>query len=945
MEYRIEIQDIDNLEDELILHFSEKDSINLTYEGGDDKTQPIIGSVLDFSLLVDDCESGKYEKYFTEDEKKWRVRFILNSDDSIIWTGFLLPETYSEPYANNTFFVNFSATDGIGLLKGQEIPKAYKNSEVGVLDFLLSIINLTGIPLRLYVSTAILNSNSGWNNITIDTSKFDDDTDTHQFLESILHSMRCILYQSNNHWYVEGINKRNFITNNYDIVRRDTFGNLLITRTKESKNVKELSWVSYPEVSMNPKLKKIIVTHEREELALPDEVVEQKMEDFEAEEHASVNYFYPFHWDFFGGYEPEVEVANGYLFLGNYAQNEEINLDRRISLREKLYVQKGYRLKINIDFELTGLPDNTEDVDEDDLLNYAVFRIKINDDVIFFNNLSYYDEEGFLRFNVNGNGEVELFHNVKQNGYLSIEFFEPFGDYDMNMPNGYLVKDLTVENLNEEGDNQYTIEIDENYSQVREIDLPISNDITALSPSFYIGKIKSLSPAVNATVNVDIYNTFQQNGDYYYVLDIKGATLVNRFLNDILFYPDSSSSPEAVETGGEVIYNFNGSEEHVFKTSQNLTGSNPFFVVNYKLINQPSINRAAWLEWSDAVYGNVERKEYNRVVAEIEEKLYSVDYIQVEGDVKDAVKINDIVKFRYKNEWKYFIVTDCSWNVGGNVSTVFIQEAVYDGNSFGNIPPYANAGRDILLGESSTQVVITDSNAFDPDGEIESIEWTKISGGNSTIEDSTVLHPIITGLTGDSYVFQIEVTDNSGNVSTDTVNINRTYLSTIQSELIESDFEWPTLTDPNGYSYGKYSVFFNPDIQGEYSVNLNYRVFNYFEKNRLVYNVRISCVLEKNGQQYRYELNSPDEEVDEGNPFIDEKGKVFRDVISARRDDEIFVYLIVQYKAIKSAPPNPSDEYGLMRTQIDFESYERTNGFQTITNLPFGIEFERIESS
>jgi len=88
-----------------------------------------------------------------------------------------------------------------------------------------------------------------------------------------------------------------------------------------------------------------------------------------------------------------------------------------------------------------------------------------------------------------------------------------------------------------------------------------------------------------------------------------------------------------------------------------------------------------------------------------------------------------------------------------------------------NQPPFANAGKDIILALPSNTVTIT-GNGSDPDGKIISFAWTKISGPKTyTIRNTNTKTPTFSNLQKGTYVFRLIVTDKKGSIATDDVTV------------------------------------------------------------------------------------------------------------------------------------------------------------------------------
>jgi len=126
MSYTIDIIDTEN--DDLVIsnELAEAKSIVLTWKGSDEKDEIyIIGSSLSFTMLDENYTDGRFDSLFTGNETRFKVRLYHDTDsestedDVTIWTGFLLPEQYTEPYNNGVLSIGFEAADGLGRLKGK----------------------------------------------------------------------------------------------------------------------------------------------------------------------------------------------------------------------------------------------------------------------------------------------------------------------------------------------------------------------------------------------------------------------------------------------------------------------------------------------------------------------------------------------------------------------------------------------------------------------------------------------------------------------------------------------------------------------------------------------------------------------------------------------------------------------------------------------------------
>src|SRR5690606_26460886 len=207
---------------------------------------------------------------------------------------------------------------------------------------------------------------------------------------------------------------------------------------EEEANVKQLVFVSYPDIDLIPPYKEITASHDREGLELPEALYRVDKTEFNLNENSVQNYFIPKLWQYDDDYFPLFYYDKENLFFPNKAQNADFDDTRKFELRYKPYVLKGRQLKINISFSLVfSSPDYSPSEEElVDLINTVIYRISIGNDVIFFNYVESTLSNQVLNFNRNGDAEVELFHTSTESGALNIEIFEPFGDISDTHVNG-----------------------------------------------------------------------------------------------------------------------------------------------------------------------------------------------------------------------------------------------------------------------------------------------------------------------------------------------------------------------------------------------------------------------------------------------------------------------------------------------------------------------------
>lgn len=120
-------------------------------------------------------------------------------------------------------------------------------------------------------------------------------------------------------------------------------------------------------------------------------------------------------------------------------------------------------------------------------------------------------------------------------------------------------------------------------------------------------------------------------------------------------------------------------------------------------------------------------------------------------------------------------------------------------NSGGNVnpeskkkPPVANAGPDQVITPPAT-LILDGSKSSDPDNNIVSYKWKKISGPSSfKISNDTAVQIQVTNLTGGIYSFELKVIDADGLFDTDTVTV-----TVIIAAIVQDCGDWVCVNVPS----------------------------------------------------------------------------------------------------------------------------------------------------
>lgn len=818
MSYYIDIIDTVSPLDRIVPEIASGGGIELKWNGGDKKDElAIVASEFNFNMLDPTYQDAAFAMYYTGNETRFKVQVKTSVDDSIIWQGFILPDLYSEPYKNGNLFVNFTATDGLGRLKGKYLPDEYYSREKSVIDIFSQCLRLTGLELDLYFAPAIENFLvKNWNLIYADTETFvdkDKKKDAYSILETLLQDKLCICYQADNRWYIEGYNMRHLRKVTYK--NYNFLGNFVGT-VVYNRLVKKITPLDEPDITIIPPYNEIVVSHKKTAPGLPDTAATSKNEGW-AVVTGVVGELFPQDWMGNGGYYGRC-VATAYnttvysqvYFGGDPATTWTQDDTKFISLAKKLYFSALDKVKLSLAFDIVHPATGTKG-DEDTWSNVMKYEVLYNGAVVFSNFGGTVEDREDLVFSSGGNCKIEIEHVFTTEGLLDIRLYRPIGKVSVNGVLGVKLSSAKIELIDFKDEVFETNLINDDFTVDAEKELEYADDKTGSSKGFRLAKLKEDTIAYNE-IEAFIYEGFVFEGKNYSVVQLDHAQLIKK-------------NPYAVTYAGnpivilDVIYNHLGGDRMVVQTVDLYT-SGSFLVKKYAIADVVG-SRVHWTQWTDAFY-KIENSSYLKTVANIYRRMFNVAHEKLDVTAKNAVKFNDIIQFHYVF-LKEFQVLNCTWNLDTNKSQLTLGRSNYKeldatNPDETNIPPIVEAGDTIYIADGVTTASLL-ATAYDPDGEVVSQQWNQTAGTPAaTMSAATELANNLSGLTGDAYTFQIQVTDNSGATAVDTINIIRQKTYTISLDLVEEVIK--KTGDPR-FMRRKYKLNVSPELLPGYSINFS----------------------------------------------------------------------------------------------------------------------------
>lgn len=790
MEYRITITD--NWDEGSVVVTSEKvaaRSVRLAHRGGDRIDTTIIGSSLSWTFVGLDCRDGRYAQLFTGDENRFEVT-LEDEDNQVIWKGFLLPDSYQEPYRNYVQDVSFQATDGLGRLKGKYIENL--SPEVSVIDAISNILRLTGLELDLLFAPAITNSfQNNFKDISVPTQNWGESS-AFDILNDIATSLGASVYQVSGAWRFIGWNFR--MRPIFSVMVYDPFSNFKEVQTI-FRDFKQGQVLAGGDIFMQPPYGVVEIDFNREPVRLPETLSspgEPEWVDF----GASVSEKFATGW----------EANTDFPILAN---TEEVFFrivqEGQVSLERKPYLLEGQKYRVRLSFSI-----EVELVDGEEPEYYYTspfdFRIQVGEQVIRWNKADNAAVQGFYFTNMGApvvkedrrTYEIEEEFVVAESGYFDI-ILTAQNQFNTDGIERILIEEAILEPIDVNLDLSIRRVLNERHTLVKSINLPYGDDATGVSSAFRLYEINE--PTGYTPYSDNSVRFFQYKGLWHYVVDLKLANLVDLNRNSVY----DATGPVSVE---DVAYNWMGGQEHVIISEDfffHTIGGQPLITVQVAKYEPILEKRTSWTRWRDAAYG-VEFVGFVDTYANMVDRIFSAPLAASEVTVQSNIKFDDILLLPYSGDKKWAL-TQSIWDIDrGDTSLVATQitsEEIF--------PPVIVIEKPA---HSPTGVFTLNASAVALEGEIDYIEWEVLEGPGSlspTTGESTTLT-----LSGGWATVQATVYDTFGRSTSDTITVYK-FLSTAV-----------TLDRTSGPGSWEYEVNLTPEIPDGFVVNLigHYSVYN-----------------------------------------------------------------------------------------------------------------------
>ncbi|QIL41029.1 hypothetical protein G7074_18215 [Pedobacter sp. HDW13] len=171
--------------------------ISITYKNVEEsKFDQITGSEATIALVTSDELSLK--EFYTGDEREWQTKLYISGE--LKWSGFVMPDSSSEPFRTPPYLAQLKATDVIGSLK--TVPYSNGGQLIKKVDSIKNIIadclSRTGLDLDFFIGLNVYEANflKGSNDCPLEQTF----VDTNRFIDTNNKPFSCfdvLMYFSN----------------------------------------------------------------------------------------------------------------------------------------------------------------------------------------------------------------------------------------------------------------------------------------------------------------------------------------------------------------------------------------------------------------------------------------------------------------------------------------------------------------------------------------------------------------------------------------------------------------------------------------------------------------------------------------------------------------------------------------------------------------------------
>lgn len=165
----------------------------------DDGENGVRGTSLELSVQAD--RDGELTTLYTTDNRRFRVDVFR--DGVKVWTGYVLPEQYAEPYVGVPYDVAVTATDGLGILKSVPFELTGERTLLEIIDY---CCGQTGLWLDYAIQDTLRETRMSEAEVmhvqTLYKAEAFEGMNCHEVLEAVMVSLDSVVTESECRWLV-----------------------------------------------------------------------------------------------------------------------------------------------------------------------------------------------------------------------------------------------------------------------------------------------------------------------------------------------------------------------------------------------------------------------------------------------------------------------------------------------------------------------------------------------------------------------------------------------------------------------------------------------------------------------------------------------------------------------------------------------------------------------